>query len=41
MALEHIDVLYRGALRLSGNPGDAEELMTDVYVRAIRFYTQF
>ncbi len=40
-ALEHIDSLYRGALRMTGNPEDAQDLVQDVYVRAIRFYQQF
>jgi len=40
-ALEHIDALYRGALRMTGNPQNAQDLVQDVYVRAIRFYKQF
>ncbi len=41
LALEHIDALYRGALRMTRDPEEAEDLVQDVYVRAIRFYQQF
>lgn len=41
LALEHIDSLYRGALRMTGNPDDAQDIVQDVYVRALRFYRQF
>ena len=41
LALEHIDALYRGGLRMTGNPEEAEDLVQDVYVRALRFYKQF
>lgn len=41
LALEHIDALYRGALRMTSSPDEAEDLVQDVYVRAIRFYKQF
>ena len=41
LALEHIDALYRGGLRMTANPEEAEDLVQDVYVKAIRFYKQF
>lgn len=41
LALEHLDALYRGALRLTANPDDAQDLVQEVYVRALRFYAQF
>ncbi len=40
-ALIHIDALYRSAVHMTGNQQDAEDLVQDVYVQAIRFYQQF
>lgn len=40
-ALEHLDGLYRTALRMTHNPQDAEDLVQDTLVRAYRFYDRF
>ena len=41
LAIEHLDSLYRGALRLTRSPDDAQDLVQEVYVRALRFHAQF
>jgi RNA polymerase sigma-70 factor (ECF subfamily) len=40
-ALRFVDALYRAALRLTRQPSDAEDLVQDTYVRALRFKRQF
>ncbi len=40
-ALEHIDALYRTALRMTRNASDAEDLVQEVYLRAFRSLHQF
>lgn len=40
-ALQHVDALYRTALRMTRNPADAEDLVQDALVRAFRFYDRF
>jgi RNA polymerase sigma-70 factor (ECF subfamily) len=40
-ALPHLDALYGAALRLTRDPGDAEDLVQDTMVRAYRFFDRF
>lgn len=40
-ALSHIDALYRTAVRMTGNPTDAEDLVQETYLRAFRSLNQF
>jgi RNA polymerase sigma-70 factor (ECF subfamily) len=39
--VEHLDALYGTALRLTGAPARAEDLVQDTYVRALRFEDKF
>ena len=41
VALIHLDVLYRGALRLTANRAQAEDLVQDALVRAFRGFDRF
>jgi RNA polymerase sigma-70 factor (ECF subfamily) len=40
-ALEYLDALYRTALRLTRNEADAEDLVQETYLKAIRFQDKF
>ncbi len=40
-ALRHLDALYRTALRMTRSEADAEDLVQETYIRALRFRDQF
>jgi RNA polymerase sigma-70 factor (ECF subfamily) len=40
-ALEHLDVLYGTALRMTTNVDEAEDLVQDTYLRALRFHKKY
>lgn len=40
-ALRHLDHLYAHALRLTGSPASAEDLVQDTYLKAFRFAHQY
>lgn len=40
-AIQHLDTLYRGALRLTRDSAQAEDLVQDTYVRALRYQASY
>jgi RNA polymerase sigma-70 factor (ECF subfamily) len=40
-ALSHLDSLYRTALRMTGSPADAEDLVQETYLKAFRSANRF
>src|SRR3954471_240471 len=41
LAMEHMDSLYAGALRMTRNPADAEDLVQETYLKAYRGFEGF
>ena len=41
VALEHFDVLYSTAMRLTRNPAEAQDLVQETYLKAYRFFDRF
>ena len=41
LVLEHLDMLYAVALRLTRNPADAQDLTQNCLVKALRFHSKF
>jgi len=39
--MEHTDALYRTALRMTKNSGDAEDLVQETLLKAFRFFDRF
>ncbi len=40
-AMTHMDALYSGALRLTHNPHDAEDLVQETYIKAFASFSQY
>jgi RNA polymerase sigma-70 factor, ECF subfamily len=41
LAMEHMDSLYAGALRMTRNPADAEDIVQETYLKAYRGFEGF
>jgi len=37
----HLDIVYRMAVKLTGNPSEAEDLVQDTFLRAHRSFARF